>query len=372
MSAGKLQPEYTGLTNLTELYPQLVEEVRERWQAKTVDDVLSEMPQSRVNLSGDMSLRYTVIGSKDADDAHTGALWLGAGITYRPETYVLAEVFRQVAFPDSKLVVFTNNSSDQKAYTLSKEEQETLKTGKLDPLSERELLVFDALGIDALAFCAGGSFGGTRCAGFGRYALQYKGLKTFLIDDAPNSFDKVTDKKGDQVKGRTDIQIMKAMLREGKHVPEALLAAELPVYDDITGVNRPFSFRLAVTNYALGATLTDGNNAINKACNTDTLASDVHGIIGATDATTVTLANASDSLVGSIEQTMALAQGDWLGEERMQHILYEGWHVTNKNPFTYGSLGRAAIDWHANRSIAGIDEGSLGAPDFAREKPKNI
>lgn len=332
-------------------------EIHAEWLAKSADDIRGAMPESRMHDSGITSLRYVELTPTDGefDPEQTGLLPLPVAKTWESATYAWAEIVRQMAIPDGRLIVLPHNNFGAPAYSFTKAEQATVASGSLEPLAERYLRLCDALGIDSLELVAGRSFGAAAGAAFGSRALDHIQVKTLALDEAPNTF-----------KNRSALALAHSLTRENGIASHVQEEAGLPAFSELVKGSSTLQSHVRLSRYIAGLLFAGPNPSINRMFRSDEFMNNIAAVVSEGELAGVSLSNATSSTVGDIEATAVLAEhlgaNAYISNERIRHNVYSGYHVTAGNPFVMGVLVRDALRWYDQElSIADHDFNALGS-----------
>lgn len=317
-----------------------------RWQHMSTDEVVAATPYSRVAIfDNGQSVRYADLEPKidNYDSEETAVMVLPAAKIWGPETYITAEIIRQLTVPDGRLIVLPNNNVGQRAYLLSKAERAKVAGGDLSPISERHVRLCESLGITSLKLIVGHSFGASEGASFANTASDSINLHAHAFDEAPNTFVLGTRKKS---------RLHAAMTKEKSLVKPNIESIGLPAFDELTHTDKRFVFMKELVKYAIGGQYIAPNREINRVFRGDSFFDNVAGLVSGSPEATVSISNARLSLVCNIEATEAFvgSLNGYPAEATAQHILYEGYHVTGgSSPWSLGILARRALEWHYDK-----------------------
>ncbi|MGB4758926.1 MAG: hypothetical protein WBP26_02620 [Candidatus Saccharimonadales bacterium] len=328
--------------------------IHESWSAKSIADIAASMPESQVYGSGKKATRFVELKPADGeyDPEQTALLPLPVAKPWDPATYTWAEIVRQAAVPDGRMIVFPHNNFGHRSFTLTRAERSVVETGDLSPLAERYLRVCQALGVESLALVAGWSYGASTGAAFSAYAADHLQLTAHAFDEAPNTY-----------AHRSLLSIAKALTREKGISRKVAEQSGLPTYPELLLGGQHIKSAIHLGKYGLGVHFAPPNPSITRMFQHDGFFTDIGILAEASPTATISLSNAISSAVGDSATTATLVShlAPYPRDEIAQHIYYDGYHVTTGNPFVMAALARRALDWHNNGvEIAGRDIGSLG------------
>lgn len=328
--------------------------IHETWQAKSVEDIAARMPESQMYGAEEKATRFVELkpAGGEYDPEQTALLPLPVAKPWDPATYTWAEIVRQAAVPDGRMIVFPHNNFGHRSFTLTRAERSVVETGDLSPLAERYVRVCQALGVESLALVAGWSFGASAGAAFSAYAADHLQLTAHAFDEAPNTY-----------ANRSFTSIAKALSREKGISRKVAEQSGLPAYPELFLGGKHIKSAIHLGRYGLGVHFAPPNPSITRMFQHDSFFTDIGTLAGASPTATISLSNATMSTIGDSEATASLVAhlAPYPRDEIAQHIYYDGYHVTTGNPFVMAVLARRALDWHSNGvEIAGRDIGSLG------------
>lgn len=213
---------------LTHLLDDQVQDVQRRWASYDFDDVRAMMPEPQViDLPNDRQLRGVVLepATPERDEACSLVLALPFCQAWKPSMFIRAEVMRQIIAPNSRLVVFPNNSITDEYYDLTEAELGTMHEGSMAPLAELQARALEVLKVGEAAV-SGYSLGGVLAIELAAVGSDKLEICHINADETPN-------------KERTSKQLQKDFLASGGWGEQrrAIEDAEVPALEKALNVS---------------------------------------------------------------------------------------------------------------------------------------
>lgn len=213
---------------LVPLMDQDVLAVHERWQSVDLHDIRQAMPQPTVIDVGKCSVRAVVMDpqTKDVNENHTLVLGLPHQQAWKPSMYIRSKMLQDIVAPNSRLVVFPNNTIGDRYYDLTKDEQAKLSAGDISPYAEMQLRVLQTLKLSRVAL-TGYSLGGFSALAMGAVGSDKVEISHINADEVPS-------------RNRNPKQLRKDFMKSGgpKEQRQAIEDAKLPALSQALNIPR--------------------------------------------------------------------------------------------------------------------------------------
>ncbi len=222
-----IKVEETSIAHITS--PELsqrIEEVRERWQPVTYDDICRQTAAAEViaptlNSAGAVILEPE---TGEIDETQSLVLPLPYQNAWWPHHYVRARVFQQVVAPNSRVIVLPNNSlrKDEQYYdlsTITDEEKYQLEHGSTRPIVERQMRTLEKIDDEQSL----GKVGLTGYSFGGRIAIDMASMGVRDIDITAVNVDEMPSKAG-----RSAATLRNDFLKSGGDIRKVAREADIP------------------------------------------------------------------------------------------------------------------------------------------------
>lgn len=123
--------------------------VQESWQDISYEQVLEEHQNTpSIDYDNDSSRAYVLSPEGEIDEDKSVALFLPHLNGWTPHHLIRAKIMQQVVAPDSRVVVFPNNSMGQQNYDvkhLSEQDKKVFSYGSLDPIAKKHMRTLETI-----------------------------------------------------------------------------------------------------------------------------------------------------------------------------------------------------------------------------------
>jgi hypothetical protein len=224
--------------------------VQEHWQTVTLDQVKSEMVEPETfRVPGGYVRAHILEPTGELNEDLTIVRFSEHQQPYNVTQHVGAAVTRDIVAPNSRVIMFTNNSFRKTANSLSKDQIKHAKEGSLHPVAEDKMRVIERLAVKN-ALLTGFSLGGVLAAETTAVGSDKVNITHLNIDEAPSKT------------ARTAKQLQKDFMKSGGwgDQQKAMEESRIPAFQDIRK-----AFRLGPDYAKFGiATLLPMNKAIQE------------------------------------------------------------------------------------------------------------
>lgn len=264
-------------------------DAHDRMARKTVNDFLNDMPTEKYFEAGIDSVRYVdmIPNIGEYDRVVFSELPFGNG--WGSNQYLRHLVMQQCALPDARIIVFPNNTIEQKVYSLDGDERQKVAAGDFTPVAQKQARVLASLKIDRINGI-GPSQGASLAAATGRFIAD-KGVAepgNFGFFEAPNVVDRSVKQLSSDFKATSLAEFNKAVNDSG--IPAL---SEIQCARGWLDVPRQLGMFAA---FGLGV-LNPDNRALRKAMSHNTFFEDIEGILDKSQTSRVTVGYAENSAI---------------------------------------------------------------------------
>jgi hypothetical protein len=172
--------------------------VHEQWSQKSYRDVLGGIPPIKTIGSGTEARgHWDLPHNRPAEDTErTVVLYTPHLQGAKPAMFIRSAVARDVVAPNSRMVVFPNNSVANEFYTPTDDEIHRLAYGNLKVSAERDVRALERLGVKGKVAVSGYALGGLQAAALASVGSDQFEVDVLNADEAPNKFRTAEDLRG--------------------------------------------------------------------------------------------------------------------------------------------------------------------------------
>ncbi len=152
------------------------------WQAKSLHDVLAEMPQPIATEYGRAVVLEPIGGEWDGT---TTVLALPFQQAWKPSMFMRAAYAHQAVAPESRMIVLPNNDISDSYYDFEKPELQKIAQGNLSPFFENQAQILEELGVEGEVTLSGYSMGALSVIGLAKVCAGTLEVTSVNADEAP-------------------------------------------------------------------------------------------------------------------------------------------------------------------------------------------